>query len=107
MQQPLEIAEASLPEFDRFYQVNVKGTFLCVQAVSKAMKSQDRVSVTGRSGPRDIGRGVIINLGSANSFIATPNIVQYTAAKHAIMGITKNAGKWLFVVVVSIHCRQF
>lgn len=33
--------------------------------------------IQGRNGPRDIGRGVIVDLGSRNSFVATPNIVHY------------------------------
>lgn len=74
------------------------------------MKTQDRVTIVSRSGSRDIGRGVIINLGSANSYVATPNIIQYTTAKHAVMGITKNAGTfsslspavWLFAVTLGL-----
>ena len=58
------------------------------------MKNQEVASVNGRNGPRDIGRGVIINLGSCNSYVATPNIVQYTASKHAVLGMTRNAGKF-------------
>lgn len=40
-----------------------------------------------------MGRGVIVHLGSASSFVATPCMVQYTTAKHALIGLTKNAGK--------------
>ena len=58
------------------------------------MKNQEVATVTGRNGPRDVGRGVIINLGSCNSYVATPNIVQYTASKHAVLGMTRNAGKF-------------
>lgn len=93
MQNPQEVSEVALEEFDRFYHVNVRGTLLCVRAVTKVMKEQDRKLVPGRNGPRDIGRGVIINLGSCNSYIATPKIVQYASAKHAVMGITKSAGR--------------
>lgn len=64
---------------------------LCVREVSKVMKDQEPRVVEGRTGPRNTGRGSIVNLGSANSFVAAPAIVQYTAAKHAIMGITKTA----------------
>ena len=59
------------------------------------MKSQEPREVQGRKkgGPRrDLGRGVIINIGSLNSYVAVPGIVQYTAAKHALLGITKSAG---------------
>ncbi|PQE12338.1 Short-chain dehydrogenase reductase SDR protein [Rutstroemia sp. NJR-2017a BVV2] len=91
VEHPLEIAEASVAEFERFWNVNVKGTLLCLKAESAAMKKQDIVTVPTRSGPRNIGRGTIINLGSCNSYMATPKIVQYTSAKHAVLGMTKNA----------------
>lgn len=42
----------------------------------------------GRGGTR----GSIVTLGSGNSFAAAPHLVQYTAAKHAVLGVTKNAG---------------
>ncbi|KAK1146340.1 hypothetical protein N8T08_003127 [Aspergillus melleus] len=88
---PLEIAEASGEELDRFWSVNVKGTFNCLKAVSAAMKRQDVMTVPSRTGPREVGRGAIIALGSCNSYVATPRIVQYTTAKHAVLGMVKNA----------------
>lgn len=93
VQKPSPIAEADEGEMNRFWQVNVMGTFNCVKAVSKVMKEQSILKVSSRKGERDCGRGVILNLGSANSYMATPNIVQYVTAKHAITGLTKNAGK--------------
>ncbi|KAA8644344.1 SDR family NAD(P)-dependent oxidoreductase [Aspergillus tanneri] len=91
VQSPLEIAEASGEEMDRSWSVNVKGTFFCLKAVSAAMKRQDVLTVPSRAGTREIGRGVIIALGSCNSYVATPRIVQYTTAKHALLGMVKNA----------------
>ncbi|KAK4222717.1 hypothetical protein QBC38DRAFT_489178 [Podospora fimiseda] len=97
---PRPIAEADPAEMNRFWQVNVMGTFNCVQAVTRVMKDQDVLKVPGRRRPgtsgegepeRDCGRGVILNLGSCNSYMATPDIVQYSTAKHAVMGLTKNA----------------
>lgn len=92
VEQPQEIADASLAEFERFWNVNVKGTLLCLKAESAVMKKQEVITISGRGGPREIGRGVIINLGSCNSYMATPKIVQYTSSKHAVLGMTKNAG---------------
>lgn len=57
------------------------------------MKGQEKQVIQGRNGPRDGGRGVIVNIGSCASYVATPNIVQYTTAKHAVLGMTRNAGK--------------
>ncbi|KAF2014389.1 NAD(P)-binding protein [Aaosphaeria arxii CBS 175.79] len=89
--EPMEISEASLVEFDRFYQINVRGVLLCTREASRIMKAQGRKTAQGRSGPKDAGRGAIVNVGSASSYVATPSIVQYTASKHALLGITRNA----------------
>lgn len=58
------------------------------------LKQEARTITTGLrpgSAPRQIGRGVIINLGSCNSVMATPKLTPYTTAKHAILGLTRNA----------------
>ena len=66
---------------------------LCTRAVSEAMSKQEPLTFKTRSGMRDLGRGSIVNLGSANSYIGVPGKMPYTAAKHAIIGITKTAGR--------------
>ncbi|KAI0469313.1 short-chain dehydrogenase/reductase SDR [Xylaria cf. heliscus] len=91
VQKPLPIDAADQAEMNRFWQVNVMGTFNCVQAVTKVMKQQSSQSIYSGGRERDCGRGVILNLASCNSYWATPNIVQYTTAKHAVLGLTKNA----------------
>ncbi|KAG9665220.1 hypothetical protein KCU95_g1897, partial [Aureobasidium melanogenum] len=91
VQQPLPVTETSIDEFQRFLEVNVKGTLLCVRAVSRVMIQQEPQVVEGRNGPRNVGRGSIVNIASANSFVATPAMVQYVSSKHAVIGITKTA----------------
>ncbi|CAF9934459.1 MAG: hypothetical protein HETSPECPRED_009227 [Heterodermia speciosa] len=91
VQKHLPVEEADAAEMNRFWQVNVMGTFNCVQAMTKAMKEQSVATVSSRGREREVGRGVILNLGSCNSYIATRDIVQYTTSKHAVMGLTKNA----------------
>lgn len=77
------------------FKVNVTGTFLVTRALSAIMKSQDPIPVDSAVPARGVSRGSIVNLGSASGFVATPGMVQYTAAKHAVNGVTKNAGKFL------------
>ncbi|RDW79385.1 short-chain dehydrogenase [Coleophoma cylindrospora] len=91
VQSPRPVTDTVMDEFQAFFDINVKGTMLCVRAVSQVMKFQEPRVIEGRNGARNVGRGTIVNLGSANSFVAAPAIVQYTSAKHAIMGITKTA----------------
>ena len=93
VQRPAEIADTDVSEFEAFFNVNVKGSLLFVKAFSKVMKQQSTRHCPGRTSSRDLGRGTIINIASCSSFVPTLGIVQYTSAKHALMGITKNAGK--------------
>lgn len=87
------IAEADTAEFHRMMQVNVMGTFLVTRIVSAAMKSQTANMVKSGSSERGVSRGSIVIIGSASAFVATAGMTQYTAAKHAVLGITKNAGE--------------
>ncbi|KAL4746288.1 hypothetical protein BDW72DRAFT_197829 [Aspergillus terricola var. indicus] len=97
VQKHLPVGDADAAEMDRFWRVNVLGPFHVTQAVVGVMKEQGiRVVPTRRRGGsnntvREVGRGVILNVASCNSFMATPNIVQYTTSKHAVIGLTKTA----------------
>ncbi|RYP10659.1 hypothetical protein DL765_008041 [Monosporascus sp. GIB2] len=92
VQRHLPVDDADPAEMERFWRVNVMGTFNCIQAVTKVMKKQRVATVVSRGGrKREIGRGVILNIGSCNSYMASPHIVQYSTTKHAVMGLTKNA----------------
>lgn len=82
-------------EMIRFWQVNIMGTVNCIQAVTKVMKEQSINTVTTRGGTRELGRGVILNLGSANSYMATPEVSPYVTTKHAVIGLTKSSGEFL------------
>ena len=70
--------------------VNVIGMFLCTRAQSAAMVKQDVKPISERG-----SRGVIVNMGSCSSFVATPMMGQYTSSKHAALGLTRNAGQWV------------
>ncbi|KAI3204644.1 hypothetical protein CBS147311_3824 [Penicillium roqueforti] len=86
---PVDKAEVS--EMNAFWQVNVLGTLNCIKSVTKVMKSQSVSTLNKQGKSRQVGRGVILNVGSCNSYIATPDIVPYTTTKHAVMGLTKSA----------------
>ena len=59
--------------------VNVTGTFLCLQQAFRVMKAQT---------PRG---GRIINNGSISAHAPRPNSAPYTASKHGVTGLTKAA----------------
>ena len=73
--------------------VNARGIMICNRAVTGVMVKQSPSVKHTRSGPRDIGKGAIVNLGSAVSHIAQPGKTAYVTSKHAVLGITKSAGK--------------
>lgn len=91
------IAELPIDEFDNVINVNMKGTMLCTRAVSRAMLTQEPRKFQGRYGKRSLGRGSIVNLGSDNSYLVVPGKTSYTTAKHAVIGITKSAGRHAFL----------
>ena len=58
--------------------VNLTGTFLCIQEAFRYMKSQNPMG------------GRIINNGSVAAHVPRPNSIAYTATKHGITGLTKS-----------------
>ena len=62
-------------EWDRVMAVNVKGLFLCVQAVYPAMKRQ--------------GKGKIVNISSGTVLGGTPLFLHYVSSKAGVIGFTR------------------
>ncbi|KAI0116550.1 hypothetical protein GGR51DRAFT_546056 [Nemania sp. FL0031] len=90
VQKAAEIADANASEFNQFLSVNATGTFLVTREVSALMRAQQPRVVLDNS-RRGVVRGIIVNMGSLASFVAQPGMTQYTASKHAVLGITRNA----------------
>ncbi|KAJ5106299.1 oxidoreductase [Penicillium angulare] len=86
------LSETDIDSFDNIMYTNARGMLLCTRAQVAAMQKQDPRSFTSRSGTRDIGRGAIVNVCSANSFAGLPGKGSYTISKHACMAVTKMAG---------------
>jgi len=75
-----DFLDISEEDFDRVIAVNLKGAFLCGQAVAKAMVSQ----IAGGNAP-----GTIINMSSVNAVFAIPTQVPYTVSKGGLNQLTK------------------
>ena len=71
------LAEQSLDDYEKVLAVNLRGTFLCLQAEIRQMLKQ--------------GGGAIVNLASVAGLIGFPGLSPYVASKHAVNGLTKNA----------------
>jgi len=75
----LEIEES---EWDRIFEVNMKGVFLACQAFAKQMLQQEN-------------GGSIINVGSMSGVIPLSRVFTYSATKAAVHNLTKNlAREW-------------
>ena len=66
-------------DFDQIMDINVKGTWLCMQAELRQMIAQ--------------GGGSIVNIGSVAGVIGLANAGPYSASKHAMIGLTKTAAQ--------------
>jgi glucose 1-dehydrogenase len=73
----LELEEA---DFDRVIRTNLKGSFLCAQAVARHMVER------AKAGEKP---GAIINLSSVNAVFAIANQVPYSVSKGGINQLTK------------------
>lgn len=68
----------NMPEeiWNRIIAINLTGQFYCVKYELQQFLNQ--------------GGGVIVNMASLGGLVAEPGLVPYTAAKHGVLGITKN-----------------
>jgi NAD(P)-dependent dehydrogenase (short-subunit alcohol dehydrogenase family) len=74
----LPLEEISLESWREVMATNVTGAFLCTQAAFKLMRAQQPAG------------GRIINNGSISAHVPRPHSAPYTAAKHALTGLTKS-----------------
>ena len=75
---PVALEELELEQWRAVIETNVTGTFLCTQEAFRLMKRQS---------PRG---GRIINNGSISAIVPRPLSAPYTAAKHAVTGLTRS-----------------
>jgi NAD(P)-dependent dehydrogenase (short-subunit alcohol dehydrogenase family) len=75
---PVPLEDLTPDQWRRVLDVNLTGAFLCTREAFRLMKDQ---------APRG---GRIINNGSISAHVPRPNSAPYTAAKHAITGLTKS-----------------
>jgi len=74
---PTPLADLALADFDTTLRVNARGIFLM-------MKHQIPAMLAG-------GGGAIVNMSSTAGLSGAPGMAGYTAAKHAIVGLTQTA----------------
>ncbi len=69
--------EADDETFERVIDVNLRGVWHCMKAELPPMLAQDS--------------GAIVNIASVAGLIGAPKAADYTASKHAVVGLTKSA----------------
>ena len=72
------LADIEEEMFDRIIAVNLRSIFLCMKYELRQMLQQG-------------GGGAIVNIASTNSFRPQPHQSAYTASKHGVLGMTRNA----------------
>jgi len=77
---PKPFTEHSHDEWQRTIDVNLSGVFFCMQHELRQMSAQDR-------------GGAIVNMSSGAGLVPAPGQPQYTAAKHGVLGLTKQAAQ--------------
>ena len=83
------VEELTEKAWDDLMAVNVKGTFLCCQAVIRHMK--------------EAGGGRIINVSSIAGKDGAPNLSHYSASKFAVLGFTKAIAKELAPYDITVN----
>lgn len=73
--EPLEISDA---DWNRCFDINLKGAWTCCRVVLPGMIDQ--------------GGGAILNIASTHAFTIIPHTFPYPLAKHALLGLTKSLG---------------
>lgn len=79
MNVPVDIRKSSTEDFDRVMDINVRGVYFCLKHQIAQLLQQG-------------GGGAIVNCGSTNTLrAAAGQTFQYTASKHAVAGMRKQA----------------
>jgi NAD(P)-dependent dehydrogenase (short-subunit alcohol dehydrogenase family) len=77
---PKPFVEHTPEDWQRTIDVNLSGMFFCMQQELRQMVAQGR-------------GGAIVNMSSGAGIVPAPGQPQYTAAKHGVLGLTKQAAQ--------------
>ena len=88
------LVELDLETWNRMLAVNLTAVFLCMKHEARQMLQQE---------PIDGRRGAIVNTSSGAGVIAAPGLPHYTAAKHGVLGVSKNAAQELYADGIRVN----
>ncbi|KND90764.1 3-oxoacyl-[acyl-carrier-protein] reductase FabG [Tolypocladium ophioglossoides CBS 100239] len=84
-------AFATTADWHRVIDINLTGTFFVLRAAAKIMLKQE--PITSAIDGRPLQRGSIVNFGSIQGVVGITLSTAYTAAKHAVVGLTRTASE--------------
>lgn len=84
------VLDTRVDDFDRLFRVNVRGTYLCMQAAARRMQAQ--------------GSGCILNLASIAATAGIPDRFAYSMTKGAVRSMTLSAAKDLLPFNIRCNC---
>ena len=84
------VDEISADDLDASYRVNVRGTFLMIQAAIPGMRAN--------------GGGAIVNVGSVDSYMGEPGTLAYCTMKGAVLNMTRAAAMDLAPSGIRVNC---
>lgn len=89
LKHPGGAAFAKTEDWQRVLDVNLNGSFYVLRATARIMLQQEPIlsSIDGRP----LQRGSIVNFSSIQGVVGITLSTSYTAAKHAILGLTRSA----------------
>ena len=88
--EPKPFLDHSHDDWARTIAVNLSGVFFCLQAELRQMVAQGR-------------GGAIVNMSSGAGVVPAPGQPQYTAAKHGVLGLTKQAAQEFAALGVRVN----
>ena len=87
--EPAMIHKMSDEQWDRVIDIDLKGVFNCIRAVTPTFKDK------GKENPDAFSNGKIINITSVAGLTGTIGQINYSAAKAGVVGITMSAAREL------------
>ena len=91
-----DVLELTIAEFDRVIATNLRGTFICSQAVARMMAM--------RGGSKSKMGGAIINIASTRAFMSEAGTEGYTASKGGIVALTHGMAISLAKHRIRVNC---
>ena len=88
--QPKPFVDHLYADWQRTIDVNLSGVFFCMQSELRQMIAQGR-------------GGAIVNMSSGAGVVPAPGQPQYTAAKHGVLGLTKQAAQEYAAVGIRVN----